>query len=377
MTGSIPYGRHLVTDDDVLAVVQVLKGDWLTTGPTIRSFERALAAVSGAKDVVVVSSGTAALHLAYLHAEIGPGDQVITSPLTFAGTAYPALQMGATISFADVDQHLALDAAAASAAITSKTKAIVPVDYAGHPADLEALARLADSAGGILLQDAAHSLGATYRGQPISTTAAMSIFSFHPVKAITSGEGGAIATNEEGAGRILRSLRDHGLVRQADELVNREEGPWHQEIQRFGLNYRMSDLQAALGLSQLGRLSEIVRARQKLAERYLQLLDAHPLVKPVLPRSATTSAWHIFVVRVPSTERRRVFEGLRSRGIGVQVHYLPVYLHPIFQDAGYQRGACPNAEQAYSEMITLPLFPTMTDDMQDRVVSELLDLLGA
>ena len=368
----IPYGRHQVTEEDIQAVVRVLRGDWLTTGPTIAAFEAALKERLGARDAVVVSSGTAALHAAYCAAGVGHGDEVIVPPLTFGSTAYLIARLGGKVVFADVEEAtLTLDPTAAQAAATPATKAIVPVDYAGNPADLEALGRVALESGALLIEDAAHAIGSRFQGEPIGSISDMTVFSFHAVKTITTGEGGAITTRGEGLGEAMRRFRNHGIVRDPEAFRIRTEGDWHQEIQEEGLNYRMPDINAALGLSQLQRLEGIVRERKRLFDRYCEALHGVEGLRLPVARSGCDVAWHLFVVRIMDGRRREVFDSMRAEGIGVQVHYLPVNRQPLFEDLGYRIGMCPVAESAYEQILSLPLYPGLTDEQQDRVIDRL------
>lgn len=378
MAGSIPYGRQSVSPEDVKAVVDVLRGDYLTTGPAVTRFEGALAAATGAAGVVAVSSGTAALHAAYAACEVGPGTELVTTPLTFAATATAALHLGATVRFADVDDDtLTLSPTAAADAVTSATRVIAPVDFAGHPADLDTLGKVAEHAGAVVVEDAAHSIGGRHKGRPVGSVAPLTTFSFHPVKTITTGEGGAIATTHPGWLEPLRRFRNHGLVRDTGEQRHPTEGGWHQEVHELGLNYRMSDILAALGSSQLARLPEFVSRRAELVARYRHLLEDVETLRLPSVRDAIQPAWHLMTVRILDGKRRQAFDHLRSCGIGAQVHYLPVHHHPVFEDLGYQRGSCPVAEAAYEQLLSLPLYPDLTEAQQDRIVAELRTALGA
>jgi UDP-4-amino-4,6-dideoxy-N-acetyl-beta-L-altrosamine transaminase len=368
----LPYGRQSIDETDLEAVRDVLLGDWLTTGPAVARFEEALSAATGVTHTVAVSSGTAALHAMYFAAGIRPGDEIVTSPLTFAATANAALYLGAGVQFADVARDTGnLDPAAVEAAIGERTKAIVAVDYAGHPADYDLLSGLAVDRGAVLLADAAHSLGATYRGRPIGSLAHASALSFHPVKPITSGEGGAIVTSDaELAGRARR-FRTHGVERN-DELAQ-GQGAWYYEQVDLGFNYRLTDIQAALGRSQLRRLSTFLERRRAIAARYQEALrNVAQLELPVV-HDGVEPGWHLYVVRVrEAAARRPFFERLRSLGLGVQVHYIPVYLHPYYRDLGYRPGACPVAEDYSARAVSLPIFPGMDDAAIDSSVERIL-----
>ncbi|GIL25185.1 DegT/DnrJ/EryC1/StrS family aminotransferase [Actinocatenispora comari] len=372
----LPYGRQSIGDEEIDAVAAVLRGDWLTTGPAVRAFEAELSTVAGGAHCVSVTSGTAALHTAYAAAGIGPGDEVVTSPLTFVATASTAALLGATVVFADVEPDTALlDPAAAKAALTDRTRVVAAVDYAGHPADHDALRSVADSAGALLLDDAAHSIGAAYRGAPIGAIADLTTFSFFPTKNLTTAEGGAVATRDAELARRAARFRNIGLVREADEFRITDQGGWHQEVHEFGLNYRLPDVLCAIGSVQLRRLPEFLSRRAELADRYRRLLsDVDGLVLPA-QRDDVTPAWHLFPVRVLGGRRREIYDGMRAGGIGVQVNYVPVYWHPVFADAGYRRGLCPNAEAYYAQQLSLPMYPGLTDADQDRVVDRLRALL--
>jgi UDP-4-amino-4,6-dideoxy-N-acetyl-beta-L-altrosamine transaminase len=364
----IPYGHQWLDDDDIEAVVRVLRSDYLTTGPEVAGFEEGLRRATRARHAVAVSSGTAALHAAYAAAGVGPGSEVITSPLTFAATANAALYLGAKPVFVDVDPATGIiDAAAVEAAITPRTRAVVAVDLAGLPADYDALRVVATRHGTALISDAAHSLGATYKTRPVGSLADTTILSFHPVKAITTGEGGAVITNDESVDEFVRAFRTHGIVRSPDHL-RRSDGPWHQEMQTLGFNYRLTDIQAALGSSQLGKLNRFIARRREIAAAYDRLLSEVAGISLPGRRDDAESAWHLYILRVDDPGRRRVFfEGLREQGLAVQLHYSPVYHHPYYEDLGYARGLCPAAEDFSSRAVSIPLYPALTDDQVARV----------
>ena len=369
MADLLPYGRQSIVEDDVAAVAAVLRGDWLTTGPAVARFEEDLAAVTGGTPAVAVTSGTAALHVAYAAAGIGPGDEVVCTPMTFVATAATAVLHGARVVFADVSVetgNLLPDAAAA--AVTPRTKVVAAVDFAGHPADVDALGTVAHDAGALLLEDAAHSIGGSWHGRPVGSLADLTTFSFFPTKNLTTAEGGAVATRDEKLLRRAREFRNHGLVRDRDRQRWPDEGGWHQEVHEFGLNYRLPDVLCALGSSQLRRLSWFVSRRAELHARYdAGLSDVDGVALPVtLPGAAP--AWHLYPLRVLGGRRRALYEHLRENGIGVQVNYIPAYWHPVFADLGYRRGLCPGAEAFYAEELSLPLFPDLTDSEVDRVI---------
>ncbi|WP_210509019.1 DegT/DnrJ/EryC1/StrS aminotransferase family protein [Naasia sp. SYSU D00057] len=369
----IPYGRQSIDDADLDAVAEALRSDWLTTGPRVDEFERAVAAAAGAGTrVTAVTSGTAALHVAYAAARVA-GGEVVTTPLTFAATASTAVLQGADVVFADVDEdtgNLSLEAAAA--AVTSRTRAITAVDYAGLPVDQAGFRALAESAGALFVEDAAHSIGSTVGGVPVGTGAHLTAFSFFPTKNLTTAEGGAVVTTDPELDRRARSFRNHGLVR--DKSLQRwpDEGPWHQEVHEFGLNYRLPDVLAALGISQLRRLAAFKARRAEIVARYsAAFASVDDLRVPASPDGAEPM-WHLYPLRVPAERRRAIFEHLRAAGIGVQVNYIPVYWHPVFADLGYQRGQCPVAESYYASEISLPLYVGLTDAEVDRVIDAVL-----
>jgi perosamine synthetase len=369
--GYIPYGRQWIEEDDVAAVADALRSDFLTTGPRVDAFERDLERVTGAPHAVAVSSGTAALHAAYAAMGIGPDDEVIISPLTFAATANAALYLGARPVFADVDRQTGnIDPRAVEAAATSRTKAIVAVDFGGLPADYDRLRKIARDRGLILLADAAHSLGATYHGRRVGTLADATVLSFHPVKVITTGEGGAILTGDEAVSDRCREFRTHGVVRDPRRF-RRADGPWHHEMQLLGFNYRLTDLQAALGSSQLRKLDRFVARRRLIAARYDDAFSGFDQVeRPPIPGWAEP-AWHLYVLRVSGDGRRRrqFFDWLRAAGLGVQVHYIPVYRHPYYEDLGYQAGMCPIAEDLSARSVSIPIFPGLSDADVERIVA--------
>jgi perosamine synthetase len=369
----LPYGRQSVTEEDIASVVDVLRSDWLTTGPTVAAFEDAFAAAVGARNAVAVSSGTAALHAAAAACGIGPGDEVIVPAMTFAASANCVRYLGGTVVFADVNQEfLASDAESIEPLITPRTKAIVVVDYAGHPADLAEIGDLAKRYHLALIEDASHALGATYRGRTVGQLADYTVFSFHPVKHITTGEGGAVTTNDPAAACRLRQFRNHGIT--SDVRDRERAGSWAYEMVSLGYNYRLTDIQSALGLSQLRRLPESIARRTSIANRYNKAFAALPTVETPTTLADRTSAWHLYVLRLHldrlSADRRAIYAALRAENIGVNVHYIPVPWHPYYQGLGYERGGWPVAEANYERMLTLPIFPAMSDgDVRDVQVA--------
>lgn len=376
----IPYARQALDRDDLAAVAEVLASDWLTTGPKVAEFEAALAAFCGAAETAVVSNGTAALHLVMLALGVGPGDEVVVPAMTFAASANCVLYAGGTPVFADVDPaSLLLDPASAESKITPRTKAIIAVDYAGQPCAWDELRALADSRGLALVADGCHALGATFAGRPVGSLADLTCFSFHPVKHIATGEGGAVATDSPDLAQAVRRLRNHGIT--TDARQREEAGTWFYEMQDLGFNYRLTDIQCALGISQLRKLPGWLARRRELAARYAALLADIPGAAPLALLPGREHAWHLYVVQVApelaGEGRRRVFEDLRAAGLGVNVHYVPVHLHPYYRRAlGTGEGLCPRAEAAYSRIISLPMYPGLADADQDRVAAALATALG-
>lgn len=372
----LPYGRQSIIESDIEAVAEVLRGDWLTTGPAVRLFESELARWTGGIPCVSVTSGTAALHVAYAAIGIGRGDEVITSPLTFVATAATAVLRGARVSFADVQPDTGnLDPDAVSALVTPATRAITGVDYAGHPADYDELRAVAEHAGAVLVADAAHSIGASYKDRPVGTVADLTTFSFFPTKTVTTAEGGAVAAVDPAHFERAARFRNHGLVRDPAEQRDPGHGGWHQEVHEFGLNYRLPDVLCALGVSQLRRLERFRARRTELVARYDTLLRDVPGLTLPAQRAYVTPSWHLYPVRVRDGRRREVYDRMRAAGIGVQVNYIPAYWHPVFEDLGYRRGLCPRAEAYYAEQLSLPLFADLSDADQDRVVETLAGVL--
>lgn len=376
----LPYGRQTVDAADIAAVVDVLKSDWLTTGPAVDAYEAAVAAFAGAAHAVAVSSGTAALHAAMHAAGVERGREVVTTPLTFAATANSVLYCGGAPVFVDIDPDtLMLDPAAAEAAVTEKTRVIAAVDYAGQPADYGALVPLARRKGLVLIDDASHALGASCDGVPVGAIADITTFSTHPVKPITTGEGGVVVTNRGAYAQAARTFRNHGIA--ADARVREQRGDWHYAMETLGYNYRMPDILCALGLSQLAKLPAWQARRAAIAERYTAAFDGQPALEPYRPRPGRVSAWHLYPLRLHldrlTTGRQQVFAALRAEGIGVNVHYIPVYWHPYYERLGYRRGMCPIAEQEYERLITLPLWPGMTDPDVADVIEAVLKVVTA
>lgn len=376
-TNFLPYGKQYIDRDDIQAVLDVLNSDWLTTGPKVEEFEKTLAQRAGAKYAVVLNSGTAALHAAYFAAGVGPGDEVITSPITFAATANAALFLGARPVFADVRRDTVnINPAEVERHITTRTRVLAPVDFAGHPADLNAMMDIARRHDLVVVEDAAHALGAACHGRPVGSLADLTIFSFHPVKHITTGEGGAVVTNNKAYYEKMLAFRSHGMVREREKLCD-WHGPWYHEMHYLGCNYRLTDIQCALGISQLKKLDLFLEKRQTLVDFYNRELSGLENIELPVTLPGVSPAWHLYVIRLKGDypRRRELFEALHRAGIGVQVHYLPVYWHPYYQKLGYPKGLCPVAEDCYWRALSLPLFPALKLDDANRVVMELRRLL--
>ena len=368
----LPYGRQTVTDEDIAAMAEVLRSDWLTTGPLVNQFERAFAEYVGAREAVAVNSGTAALHAAIFALGIGPGEEVIVPAMTFAASANCVVFQGATPVFADVEPDtLLIDPSSAGRKITKRTRAIVAVDYAGQPCDYNRLTGLCGKHGIKLIADACHALGAEYKGRKVGGLADLSTFSFHPVKHITTGEGGMITTNDSDFAARMRRFRNHNI---ATDFRQREEtGSWFYEVVDLGYNYRLTDFQCALGISQLSKVGGWVERRCEIARRYDQAFADVPQVEPLGVMPDVKHAYHLYVVKLDleglSADRGFVFNALRAEGIGVNVHYIPVHLHPYYRRRfNTGPGLCPNAEAAYEQILSLPMFPAMSGrDLEDVI----------
>ena len=368
----LPYGRQSVEEGDIAAVVDVLRSDWLTTGPKVGEFEEAFAARVGAAHAVSFSSGTAALHGAAFAAGLKPGDEAITTPLTFAATANCVLYQGATPVFADVcADTLNLDPEQVTRKISSKTRAILPVDYSGHPADLTGILEIARQHGLVVIEDACHALGAEFGGRRVGSIADMTVFSFHPVKHITTGEGGMVTANNPGLAETLRRFRNHGIS--SDARQRQSAGQWHYEMVLLGFNYRLPDVVCALGIEQLKRLDANLARRREIAAQYTAAFREVPGVVAPSVRPDANPAWHLYPIRLDleklTTDRAQVFRALRAENIGVNVHYIPVHLHPYYRERfGFEGGEFPLAEDAYARLISLPMFHSMTgQDVQDVI----------
>lgn len=370
----IPYGKQTIEQDDIQAVVDVLKSDFLTTGPKIAEFEQTVADYVGAKYAVAISNGTSALHAACFAAGIGPGDEVITTPLTFAASANCVLYCGGTPVFADVDpKTYNIDPEDIRRKITDRTKAIIAVHLAGQPCDMDAIHSIAREHGLIVIEDGAHALGSVYKGKKVGSMSDMTTFSFHPVKPITTGEGGMIVTDNEDFYKKMVLFRSHGITRD-DSMMTRNDGPWFYQQFDLGYNYRITDIQCALGCSQMKKLDRFLARRKEIVARYNEAFaDCDNIITPY-QLSDTESGWHLYIVQVKNCDRRQVFENMREKGIGVNVHYIPVYMHPYYQEHGYENVHCANAEEIYSHIISLPLYPRLTSEQQDYVIDTLKSL---
>ena len=368
----LPYGHQYVDEADVHAVAEVLRSDWLTTGPKVEELERVFGESTGATEAVAVSSGTAALHAAMFALDIGPGDEVIVPAITFAATANCVVYLGGKPAFADVEHDtLLLDPGKVEAKITSRTRAIIAVDYAGQPCDYDTLREIANAHGLALVADACHALGGSYKGKPVGSLADLSTFSFHPVKHITAGEGGAITTDDPQLAQRMRIFRNHGIP--TDHRQRAEQGAFFYEMVELGYNYRLTDIQCALALSQLGKLPRFVCRRQAVAARYDAAFSEVRAVQALAVQPGVSHAYHLYVtqfdlpcLRVGRTE---LFGALRAENIGVNVHYIPVYWHPFYRRLGYQRGTCPVAEAAYERLVSLPMYYGITDQDVDHVIT--------
>ena len=370
----IPYGKQTIEQDDIQAVVDVLKSDFLTTGPKIAEFEQTVADYVGAKYAAAISNGTSALHAACFAAGIEPGDEVITTPLTFAASANCVLYCGGTPVFADVDpKTYNIDPEDIQRKITDRTKAIIAVHLAGQPCDMDAIHSIAREHGLIVIEDGAHALGSVYKGKKVGSMSDMTTFSFHPVKPITTGEGGMIVTDNEDFYKKMILFRSHGITRD-DSMMTRNDGPWFYQQFNLGYNYRITDIQCALGCSQMKKLDRFLARRKEIVARYNEAFaDCDNIITPY-QLSDTESGWHLYIVQVKKCDRRQVFENMREKGIGVNVHYIPVYMHPYYQEHGYENVHCANAEEIYSHIISLPLYPGLTSEQQDYVIDTLKSL---
>ena len=377
----IPYGRQDISETDIQAVVDVLRSDFLTQGPAVPAFEKAVADYCGTEHAVAVNSATSALHIACLSLGVGPDDVVWTSPITFVASANCALYCGAQIDFVDIDPrtyNLSIERLTEKLEHAKKLgclpKVVIPVHLCGQPCDMAGIHKLSQRYGFKIIEDASHAIGGKYQGEPIGNShySDITVFSFHPVKIITTAEGGMALTNDESLAQRMKLLRNHGITRDEQDMTHVPDGPWYYQQIDLGFNYRMSDLQAALGVSQIQRLDEFVAKRHAIAKRYDELLADFPAVIP-WQHPDCYSGLHLYVIRLNLDEldkrHREVFESMRAAGIGVNLHYIPVYRQPYYEELGFKRGYCPEAERYYAEAISLPMYPGLTDMQQKEIIN--------
>ncbi|MBQ6117976.1 MAG: UDP-4-amino-4,6-dideoxy-N-acetyl-beta-L-altrosamine transaminase [Clostridia bacterium] len=369
----IGYGHQYIDDDDIQAVVEVLKSDYLTCGPKIEEAERKLCGVTGAKHAVLIANGTAALHAACFAAGVGPGDEIVTTPMTFAASANCALYCGARPVFADIDPATYnIDPDCVERLITEKTKAVVAVDFTGQAVELDRLRDVCARRGVLLIEDAAHALGTKYNGRPVGSIADMTEFSFHPVKTCTAGEGGAVTTDDDGLYQKLLLFRTHGITRAPEQMDKQTEGGWYYQQVALGYNYRVTDMQAALLSSQLDKLDRFAARRKALVKRYDEAFAAVPELTLQREIPASDSVRHLYILQfnleMLTAGRRELFDALQAEGVGVNVHYIPIYTFPYYRQLGYRHGLCPNAERLYERIVSIPLYYSLTDHQQDKVI---------
>lgn len=370
----IGYGHQYIDDADIRSVVAVLKSDYLTCGPKIEEAEKKLCKITGAKHAVLIANGTAALHAMIFAAGIGPGDEVITTPITFAASANCVLYCGGTPVFADINPATYnIDPASIEAKITEKTKAVVAVDFTGQAVEIDKIRSICDKHNLIFVEDAAHSLGTRYNGKPVGSIADMTEFSFHPVKTCTAGEGGAITTNDDKLYKRLLLFRTHGITRVQEWMDKPTEGGWYYQQLDLGYNYRMTDIQASLLSSQLDKLEMFGKRRKELVQRYDEAFSAMPEIVVQKEIAESDTVRHLYIIQLNldmlKCSRREVFEALQAEGVGVNVHYIPVYSFPYYQKLGYKMGSCPNAEKLYERIISIPLYYALTNEEQNKVIT--------
>ena len=380
MNKFIPYGKQSIDENDIKAALQVLKTDFITQGSKIPEFEEKLAKYCGANYAVVFNSGTSALHAAYFAIGLNKKDEFITSPITFVATSNAGLFLGAKPIFVDIEFDTGnVDVKEIEKKITSKTKLIVPVHYAGHPCDMEKIRHLADKYALFVIEDACHALGAEYKFSKIGSCkySDLTVFSFHPVKHITTGEGGAVLTNDDNFYERLLMFRNHGITKNNKKFLSQAHGDWYYEMQFLGFNYRMTDIQAALGISQLKKLDKFVDRRRKIVEIYNKVSENNPYFDIPVEKGYAYHSYHLYPIRLKDDykdKRGEIFKLLRKKGLGVQVHYIPVYLHPHYQELGYKKGECPVADVFYEKEISLPIYPAMTKEDIDYVTKIVFEI---
>jgi len=370
MTYQLPYGRQWIDDDDIAAVINVLRADWLTQGPMVEAFEQKIAEYVGSEYAVAFNSGTSALHGAYFAAGVRIGDEIITSPITFVATANAGMYLGARPVFVDINEKTwCVDIDTISEKISPHTKVIAPVDFAGYPVEIKSILELAQDHSCIVVEDAAHALGAIRDGMKVGTEADMTIFSFHPVKHITTGEGGIVTTNNRDYAETMKRFRSHGITKDP-KLLQQHDGPWYYEMQDLGYNYRLTDVQCALGISQLTKLEWFVTRRNEIARMYDDAFHGYEnLMTPPKAPQGCRHAYHLYPVCFTGVERKKIFMDLREKGLFCQVHYIPVHLQPYYREKfGYREGDFPVAENFYQSEISLPMFPGMSNADVKRVI---------
>jgi UDP-4-amino-4,6-dideoxy-N-acetyl-beta-L-altrosamine transaminase len=371
----IPYSRQYIDKEDIREVVKVLKNDFITQGPKIQEFENGLAEYCGSKFAIVFNSGTSALHGAYFALGLNKGDEFITSPITFAATSNAGLYLGAKPVFVDVERETGnMDTSKIEKKITKKTKLLVPIHYAGHPVDLKKISQMAKKHKLFVVEDACHALGAKYKGEPIGNCkhSDMTVLSFHPVKHITTGEGGAVITNNKEFHKKLLMFRSHGITK--DRFLNKSDGDWYYEMQFLGYNYRITDIQAALGISQLKKLDSFVERRRKIADIYNKMFKDNPWFDIPIEKNYAFSSYHLYPIRLKNAYKDKkiiIFSKLRERGLGIQTHYIPVYWHPYYRNLKYKKGLSPVAEDFYQREISIPVYPSMKNSEEQHVISNI------
>lgn len=377
----IPYGRQFIDDDDIKNVVEVLKSDFITQGERVKDFEDKLAKTCGAKYAAVFNSGTSALFGAYYGSGLTKGDEFITSPMTFVATSNAGLYLGAKPVFVDVEHDTGnIDTDLIEMVVTEKTRLIVPVHYAGHPCDMEKIRNIADKFNLKIIEDGCHALGAKYKNHTIGNCkySDMAVFSFHPVKHITTGEGGAVLTNIKEYYDKLIMFRNHGITKEPDKLINPPHGSWYYEMQFLGYNFRMTDIQGVLGNSQLDKLVRFIQKRRYISERYFEIFKQNPYFDLPFEKGYAFHAYHLFPIRLKDKfahKKAEIVKNLQSKGLGVQIHYIPVYLQPYYIGLGYKQGLCENAEDFYKKEISIPIHYSMTDEHIETVAKTIFEVM--